>query len=67
MNLFVMLFVALILIALAVWAVPQLLAAIGVPANVATIIYVGLVCLIVLWLLGILTGFASFPSFGHVR
>lgn len=53
----ILLFVALILIALAVWAVPQLLAAIGVPANVATIIYVGLVCLIVLWLVSVLTGY----------
>jgi len=44
-------FVALVLIALVVWAVPQLLAAIGVPANVATVIYVCLVVLIVLWLL----------------
>lgn len=61
MNLFVMLFGALILIALAVWAVPQLLAAIGLPANVATIIYVGLVCLIVLWLVSIVTGYSSFP------
>lgn len=57
MSLLVLLFVALILIALAVWAVPQLLAAIGVPANVATIVYVGLVCLIVLWLVGVLTGY----------
>ncbi len=44
-----MIFGVLILIALVVWAVPQLLAAIGVPANIATIVYVGLVCLIVLW------------------
>ena len=45
------LFAALVIIALGVWAVPKLLAAIGVPANVATVIYVGLVVLIVLWLL----------------
>jgi len=32
-----------------VWAVPQLLSAIGVPANVAKIIYVALICLIVIW------------------
>ncbi len=51
------LFVALVLIALVVWAVPKLLAAIGVPANVATVIYVGLVVLIVLWLLSSLTGY----------
>ncbi len=62
MNIFVLLFVALILIALLVWAVPQLLAAIGVPANVATIIYVGMIVLIVLWLLSVLTGYASFPA-----
>jgi len=43
------LFGVLILIALVIWAVPKLLAAIGVPANIATIIYVCLVCLIVLW------------------
>jgi len=44
----VMIFVALILIALVVWAVPQLMAAIGVPANVATVVNVGLVVLIVI-------------------
>ena len=50
-------FVALVLIALLVWAVPKLMAAIGVPANVATVIYVGMVVLVVLWLLGALTGY----------
>lgn len=53
-----LLFAALILIALVVWAVPQLLAAIGVPANVATVIYVGIVCLIVLWVVSVLTGYS---------
>jgi hypothetical protein len=53
----ILIFAALVLIALAVWAVPQLLAAIGVPPNVATVVYVGLVVLIVLWLLGALTGY----------
>lgn len=62
MNLFVLLFVALIIIALIVWAVPQLLAAIGIPANVATVIYVGLVCLIVLWLVSVLFGYVPLPS-----
>jgi hypothetical protein len=59
------LFAAFILIALVVWAVPKLLGAIGVPANVATVIYgegfavlFGMVCLIVLWLVGLLTGYA---------
>jgi hypothetical protein len=50
------LFGVLILIALVVWAVPQLCAAIGVPPNIATIIYVGLVCLIVLWLVATFFG-----------
>lgn len=54
------LFAALVLIALIVWAVPKLLAAIGVPANVATVIYVGLVCLVVLWLLS--TFFGGVPG-----
>jgi len=56
----VSIFIALVLIALIVWAVPQLLSAISVPPNVAKVIYVGLVVLIVLWLLGALTG--SGPS-----
>jgi len=38
--------------------VPQLMAAIGVPANVATVVNVGLVVLIVLWLLSALTGYS---------
>lgn len=50
------LFGVLILIALVIWAVPQLCAAIGIPANIATIIYVGLVCLIVLWVVGTFFG-----------
>jgi hypothetical protein len=53
----VTLFVALVLIALLVWAVPKLLAAIAVPPNVATVVYVGLVVLVVLWLLS-----AVFPG-----
>jgi len=61
----VMIFVALILIALVVWAVPQLMAAIGVPANVATVVNVGLVVLIVLWLLSALTGYG--PAFPRLR
>jgi len=44
------LFGVLILIALVVWAVPKLLAAIGVPGNIATIIYVCIICIVVLWL-----------------
>jgi hypothetical protein len=40
--------------------VPQLLAAIGVPQNIATIVYVCLVCLIVLWLVS--TFFGVGPS-----
>ncbi len=51
------LFVALVLIALVVWAVPQLLSAIGVPPNVATVIYVGLVVLVVLWVVSAVFGY----------
>jgi hypothetical protein len=61
MSLFVLLFCVLIVIALVVWAVPQLLAAIGVPSNVATVIYVGMVCLVVLWLVSVLVGYAPAP------
>ena len=53
------LFGVLVLIALLVWAVPKLLAAIAVPPNVATVIYVGLVVLIVLWLLSL---FGALPA-----
>lgn len=54
-----MLFGVLVLLALLVWAVPQLLAAIGVPPNVATVVYVGLVVLVVLWLL---STFGALPA-----
>jgi hypothetical protein len=54
------LFGLLILIAVVVWAVPQILRAIGVPPNVATVIYVGLVVLIVLWVVS--TFFGVGPS-----
>ena len=55
-------FGVLILIALVIWAVPQLLAAIGVPPNIATIIYVCIVCLIVLWVVA--TFFGVGPGLG---
>lgn len=55
----VTIFGVLVLIALLVWAVPKLLTAIGVPSNVATVVYVGLVVLIVLWLL---SAFGALPS-----
>lgn len=50
------LFGVLILIALVVWAVPQLLAAIGVPQNIATIVYVAIVCVIVPWVVATFFG-----------
>ena len=59
------LFGVLILIALVIWAVPQILAAIGVPGNIATIIYVCIVCLIVLWVVA--TFFGVGPGLGSVR
>lgn len=52
-------FGVLILIALVIWAVPQLCAAIGIPPNIATIIYVGIICLIVLWLVTTFFGVGS--------
>jgi hypothetical protein len=54
----ILLFCALIVLALVVWAVPQILSAIGVPGNVATIINVGLVCLIVFWMVSVLLGYS---------
>jgi hypothetical protein len=59
MNL-VAIFGVLILIALVVWAVPKLCAAIGIPANIATIIYIGMIVLIVLWVVS--TFFGVGPS-----
>lgn len=56
------LFCALILLALAVWAVPKLLGALGVPPNVATVIYVGLVCLVVIWIVSVLLGYNGLPA-----
>jgi hypothetical protein len=61
MNL-LFLFGVLILIALVIWAVPQLLAAIGVPPNIAKIIYVCLVCLIVLWVVSTFFGVGPGPG-----
>lgn len=61
MGFLLLLFAALVVLALVVWAVPQLLAAIGVPANVATVIYVGVVCLIVLWVVSVLLGYVPLP------
>lgn len=58
MSLFA-LFGVLILIALVIWAVPQLCAAIGIPPNIATIVYVGMICLIVLWLVTTFFGVGS--------
>jgi hypothetical protein len=55
------LFAVLILLALAVWAVPKLLAAIGVPGNVAQVVYVGLVCLVVIWGVSVLLGYSPLP------
>ncbi len=56
---------ALIIIALIVWAVPQLLEAIGVPPPVARVIYVGLVCLVVIGIVSLLLGHT--PSFSDLR
>lgn len=56
-------FLALLVIALAVWAVPKLVAAFGIPDPMATVIYVGLVVLVVLWFVSLLGG----PTFLRLR
>jgi hypothetical protein len=46
--------VAVLLLALALWALRTLAPTIGLPAPVVTVLYVLVVCLFVLWLLGAL-------------
>lgn len=48
--------VALLVVALLVWAVRTLTPALGIPEPIATVIYVILVVLVVLWLIGLLGG-----------
>jgi hypothetical protein len=50
------LLMALIIVALVVWATRTLLPALGVPPPVATVIHVVVVVLVVLWLVGQLGG-----------
>jgi len=54
------LFALCIIIALVVWAVPQIGAALKIPANVITIIYVFLVVAVVLYLMRLF----GLPTFG---
>ena len=60
----VSLLVGLIIIALLFWAVRALLGAFGIGDPIATVVYVLMVVIVILWLLGMVTGS---PSFGHLR
>lgn len=56
------LLVALIIIALLFWAVRALLTAFGIGDPIATVVYVILVVLVILWLLGAVTGSTHFGA-----
>ena len=62
----VTLLVGLIIIALLFWAVRALLAAFGIGDPIATVVYVLLVVLVVMWLLGLVSG-SPILHFGTVR
>lgn len=55
------LLVALILIGLVFWAVRAIVGAFGIPAPIATVIYVVLVIVVVLWLLQSVGGLSGGP------
>ena len=63
MNL-ISLLVGLIVIGLLFWAVRALLAAFGIGDPIATVVYVLMVIMVILWLLGAITGS---PSLGSIR
>jgi len=48
------LLVAILLVAVVVWAVKTLVPALGIPEPIATVIYVIVVVLVVFWFLGVL-------------
>ncbi len=52
----VTLLVGLIIIALLFWAVRALLGAFGIGDPIATVVYVLMVVLVIIWLLGLVTG-----------
>ncbi len=52
----VSLLVGLIIIALLFWAVRALLGAFGIGDPIATVVYVLMVVVVILWLLGLVTG-----------
>ena len=60
----VSLLVGLIIIALLFWAVRALLGAFGIGDPIATVVYVLMVVIVILWLLGMVTGS---PHFGNLR
>jgi hypothetical protein len=58
------LLVGLIIIALLFWAVRALLSAFGIGDPIATVVYVIMVVIVIIWLLGALTGS---PHLGNIR
>ena len=58
------LLVSLIVILLVFWAAKRLLAAFGVGEPITTVVYVGLVIVLIIWLLGA-AGFG--PGLGNLR
>lgn len=53
--------VTLIVILLVFWVVRTLLAAFGVGEPIATVVYVLLVIVVIVWLLGLISGGAVYP------
>ncbi len=60
----VSLLVGLIIIALLFWAVRALLGAFGIGDPIATVVYVLMVVIVIIWLLGMVTGS---PHLGNIR
>lgn len=50
------LLVALLIVALILWAVRTLVPALGIPEPIATVVWVIVVVLVVLWLVGLIGG-----------
>ncbi len=62
----VTLLVGLIIIALLFWAVRALLGAFGIGDPIATVVYVLMVVIVILWLLGLVSG-SPILHFGNAR
>ncbi len=62
----VSLLVGLIIIALLFWAVRAVLGAFGIGDPIATVVYVLMVVIVIIWLLGLVTG-SPIIHLGNVR